>query len=149
MAAPVPSRDATSAAAIGPSGRAATPTATPSTLSSSSTPALTKSPVKTPLHLTAGPAGTVTTVRSSTRSRNRSRGIVAISLLRFAFVSGSALGTAAEPLEFPLEVVELGVGQVLEIDEVIARALEAPDQLVELEVDGPSVAALRVLDAEH
>lgn len=47
-----------------------------------------------------------------------------------------------------LEAIELGLGELLEIEEGIVRAVDRTDQLVELELDRGAVSVLRVLDEE-
>jgi hypothetical protein len=51
--------------------------------------------------------------------------------------------------ELPLQVVEFFFRHLLEIDQTIARAFDAADQLVELEMNGLRVAVLRVLDKKN
>jgi len=53
------------------------------------------------------------------------------------------------PLEFLLELLELFVRQIFQVNEGIARGLNRPDQLIELEVEGFGVAVLRTLDQKH
>ena len=48
-----------------------------------------------------------------------------------------------------MELVELRVGQLLEIDKPGPGLRDGAEQLVELQVDGSGIAVLRVLDEEH
>ena len=52
-------------------------------------------------------------------------------------------------LESVANALDLGIGEVLDPDELVARIAHRPDQLIELEVDGFGVAVLGVLDHEH
>ena len=57
------------------------------------------------------------------------------------------LGT--QSVKLLLQLLELFVGQLLEIDQLVARALESANELVELDVNRDRVPVLRVLDQEH
>lgn len=46
------------------------------------------------------------------------------------------------------EKVEIGIGQVLDVDHLVAGGTDGVDELIEFEVDGPGVAILSVLDEE-
>ena len=56
---------------------------------------------------------------------------------------------AAQLAELVLQLIELVVGHFLEVDHRGARAFDAAQQFVELELDRNGVAVLRVLDQEH
>src|SRR5262245_60401458 len=49
---------------------------------------------------------------------------------------------AAQRFELSLQLVELGVGHLVELDQLIARALHAPNQLVELQANRARFAIL-------
>ena len=55
----------------------------------------------------------------------------------------------AQSFELALHLVERVVGAILKIDEFVARGVDAPEDLVELEVQGARVAVLSVLHQEH
>jgi hypothetical protein len=57
-----------------------------------------------------------------------------------------ALFAAFQRPELALDLVDLLVRAILEIDEAVARHLHAAKQFVQLEVKGPGVAILRVLN---
>src|SRR5687768_12412184 len=54
-----------------------------------------------------------------------------------------------QPGELPLHLVELLIGAILEIDQLVARRIDAADQLVELEVERAGIAVLSALDQKH
>jgi hypothetical protein len=56
---------------------------------------------------------------------------------------------ATELGELLLQTSELFVGEVLEIDEVVAGGFHGADELMELELDRLRLAVLRVLNDEH
>src|SRR5687767_6529242 len=58
-------------------------------------------------------------------------------------------GVLVEAAVSPLQLVELLVSRLLEIHQVVVRARERADQLVELELDRVALAVLGVLDQEH
>src|SRR5262245_48502726 len=64
-------------------------------------------------------------------------------------VVDAGLLTVAQPSELLLELLELLLAALLQVHQQVARALRALDQLIELEVNGPRVTILRVLDQKH
>ena len=55
----------------------------------------------------------------------------------------------SQGLELPLHLLELLIGAMLEVDELIARRIDASKDLIELQVQGPGIAVLRILHQEH
>src|SRR5262245_15080120 len=72
--------------------------------------------------------------------------------VRTARVGAAALqllaGLSRELSVTRLDVIELLLRELLEVEERVVRALDGPDQLVELEVHRLAVPVLRVLDEE-
>ena len=59
-----------------------------------------------------------------------------------------ALGHRDQPLVVLVQQPDLRLGQVLDVDQSVARAVERRHDLVELQVDGAGVLVLRALDEE-
>ena len=52
------------------------------------------------------------------------------------------------PLISCLQLIEFKIAEVLDIDHLIVRLVDGPDQFVQFEIDGARVAVLRVLNEE-
>lgn len=51
--------------------------------------------------------------------------------------------------ELTVQIVQRVIGEIFEVDQLVASRVNAAYQLVELEMHGASVAVLRVLNQEH
>src|SRR5262245_58487065 len=65
------------------------------------------------------------------------------------FANAMGAGMLAKVAELLAQGVELLFRQFLEIDEIIAGAIDRANELVELDLKSHAVAVLRVLDQEH
>ena len=52
-------------------------------------------------------------------------------------------------LELLFQHIQFRVAHLLDVDHVIPRMIQRQDQLIQLQVDRPRIAVLRVLDQEH
>ena len=65
-----------------------------------------------------------------------------------AFAPGFGAGAGVDLGKFGGEFFQIGLGQIFEVDEIVARFGEAADEFIELEMHGFGVAVLRALDQE-
>ena len=61
-------------------------------------------------------------------------------------LDGAALAFGADFFEVFADYFEFGVREVLDLNHFVARAFERVNDFVELELDGASIAILRVLN---
>ena len=63
-------------------------------------------------------------------------------------LASADLAFGADFLEVFAEVFEVGIGKMLDLNHFVARVFKGVDDFVELEVNGPGVAILGVLNQE-
>ena len=75
--------------------------------------------------------------------------LVKLAIDSLKIVIDQARAALAQTLKLILKLFEILIREIFEIDHTCACALDATQQLIELEVHRLSVAILRILDQEH